>query len=326
MKHYANLALPQFKRGDFILVASHLANRIQSFKSGFIRSKGKVQGNITLAEKISQLTANDIKAAVTRKKHRIKPNYSNPGDQFLSTISTACIPVGHSNEAADYGRKQYMALWNLFGPPTEMLTFSPCGQTSFRIKLYADSKKHRIPSLDWTEDDCIFDLKIRIKTRLRYPDAGALEYQSIFQIIVEKLLKWDMNKKKGTEGIAGIVEAWGNTTEEQGRLTLHGHMLLWIKWFGPLRLKLFSEDINERNEAITELKDYISQVMSASYMGFEVDEHPKKDSTSDICYGELKQVSDQDLRDMRHKSKSIEKKELSLNVIYVVQPFQQMTY
>ena len=61
-------------------------------------SKGKVQGNITLAEKISQLTANDIKAAVTRKKHRIKPNYSNPGDQFLSTISTACIPFQEYRE------------------------------------------------------------------------------------------------------------------------------------------------------------------------------------------------------------------------------------
>ena len=115
-------------------------------------------------------------------------------------------------------------------------------------------------------------------------------------------------KKEGTEGIAGIVEAWGNTTEEQGRLTLHGHMLLWIKWFAPLRLKLFSDDINEKNKAICELKEYISQVMSASYMGFEVDEHFEKDSTSDICHGELKQVPDQTLRDMRHNRKSIENK------------------
>ena len=130
----------------------------------------------------------------------------------------------------------------------------------------------------------------------------------MFQIIVEKLLKWDMKKKEGTEGIAGIVEAWGNTTEEQGRLTLHGHMLLWIKWFAPLRLKLFSDDINEKNKAICELKEYISQVMSASYMGFEVDEHFEKDSTSDICHGELKQVPDQTLRDMRHNRKSIENK------------------
>ena len=308
LKHYARLSSPEFRRGDFLLVTCHIYNRIKSFQSGFIKSKGKIQGDITLAERVSKLTEDDLKAAVTRKKLRFKPNNLNTGDVFLNAVSTSCIPVGHSNEAADFGRKKYMALWNLKGPPSAFFTFSPCDECSFRIKLYADNKSHKLPSLNWSEDDCILDLKLRKSMRQRYPGAGALEYQSIFQIILEKLLKWDPKKKEGSEGIAGIVEAWGLTTEEQGRLTLHGHMLLWIKWFNYFRQKLFSDDLKEKNEAISELKEYIIKVMSASYMGLEIEDHPSKNSPEIKCQGELKQCSDQDLRDLRHKTKSYKNK------------------
>ena len=106
----------------------------------------------------------------------------------MQTISTSCAPVGRSNEAADYGRKQYISLWNYFGEVVVFLTLIPCDNCSFRIKNFATNTSHKIPSKEFTDGECIEDLKFRQCLRDTFPGDGTLEYQSIMQIVVENLL------------------------------------------------------------------------------------------------------------------------------------------
>lgn len=56
------------------------------------------------------------------------------------------------------------------------------------------------------------------------PVAGAHFFDFIVQIFITDVL----GVKSSHNGIFGHTEAYYGTVEQQGRLTLHLHMLLWI--------------------------------------------------------------------------------------------------
>ena len=58
-----------------------------------------------------------------------------------------------------------------------------------------------------------------------------MEYHSTMEIVMECLFGWDKKKQKGKPGVFGTVEAFCEAIKEQGRGTLHGHFLIWIKNF-----------------------------------------------------------------------------------------------
>ena len=53
---------------------------------------------------------------------------------------------------------------------------------------------------------------------------------------------------------------------------------------------------------------YVSEVMCSTYEGLEVEDHIINDENNNLCTKELEQVSDQKLRNMRHKTKCSEEK------------------
>ena len=129
-----------------------------------------------------------------------------------------------------------------FGTQAIFLTVSPCDECSFRIRLYATGKKHALPSLDCSDEECLADLNIQRNIHLQSPGACSLEYQSIIQIIVKEIIGWDKEKNIGTNGLFGIPIAYAITDEEQGRKTLHAHISIWIRSLNKLRKLLCSDD------------------------------------------------------------------------------------
>ncbi|MGQ7123504.1 hypothetical protein ACUN9Z_38170, partial [Escherichia sp. HC-CC4] len=65
--------------------------------------------------------------------------------------------------------------------------------------------------------------------------------------------------------IFGEILGWSDTTEEQGRKTLHSHILLFIASFDRLISMLWSASEEVRRRAKDELTKYIAQTMSSSY-------------------------------------------------------------
>jgi len=157
------------------------------------------------------------------------------------------------------------------------------------------------------ENALIFDSVFRSKLRINNPGACAREYNSIMQIIMEALIGWDFKEgKQGFFGIFGEVLGWSDTTEEQGRKTLHSHILLFIALFDRLITMLWSTSEEVRRKAKDELTKYIAQTMSSSYE--IVDEyytHEKKgkehEELNSLCRIIPKVVPDQTLRNMRHE-------------------------
>ena len=97
-----------------------------------------------------------------------------------------------------------------------------------------------------------------------------MEYQNAMDIVLRCLLGWDSKKQSGRCGIFGMVEAWIRADEEQGRLTLHGHWLIWIRGFNRLRSLMQDRDRETRKAATRKYIDYINSIMSTSLGDFEV--------------------------------------------------------
>ena len=74
------------------------------------------------------------------------------------------------------------------------------------------------------------DFKTRQDFRSDFPGLCAEEYSRIVDLVVKHLFSWDEASQSSTGmGLFGNVEAWCLATEEQGRKSLHGHILLFMK-------------------------------------------------------------------------------------------------
>ncbi len=117
--------------------------------------------------------------------------------------------------------------------------------------FYHCTFQHELPSLKGSEEDCIADFVLRKDARISYPGACSLEFQSIMQILMECLLRWDTKTQtaKG-KGILGTVIAFAGADEEQGRKTLHRHWQIWVKEINQtVRDSLFHKDTKTRTDA-----------------------------------------------------------------------------
>ena len=67
-------------------------------------------------------------------------------------------------------------------------------------------------------------------------------------------------------GVLGVLETYAMATDEQGRKTLHWHMLAWIKNFKRLRQDIFLPKNDPKRYAAREkFRDYVNKVISATY-------------------------------------------------------------
>jgi hypothetical protein len=110
-------------------------------------------------------------------------------------------------------------------------------------------------------------ISLQKNIRLNHPGACSLEFQSVMQILIECMLRWDIKKKtsKG-KGILGTVLAFFAANEEQGRKTLHCHWQIWVKEINKtLRNCLFHEDDTLRYIARKTICKQIDNVITASY-------------------------------------------------------------
>ena len=269
LEHYMRLSLNQFMRPDFILVCYHLWCRNASYKTGLIKCKSDYQGK-ALAEKISQLSVEDIKLASSELSHAQEHNEplisETPGTSFLQRITTSCKVLGHTTEAAKDARRKVYALTERFGSHSLFFTVTPDDECTFRVRMYANmGMEVCVPSVDCSESECFADFTLRQNKRLRYPGACSIYYQSVIQAVYE-LLGWDKNRnlKKG-KGVFGDPIAICHADEEQGRTTLHGHFLVWLKYFDEMRELLFHNDQEIQERARDIIRQYIDRHFCSDY-------------------------------------------------------------
>ncbi|NND76574.1 MAG: hypothetical protein HKN39_00125, partial [Flavobacteriales bacterium] len=298
--HYLHLSLPQFHRPDFVLVLFSILMRRQAFSSGVIKCKTRERGE-TLGNLFSKLTPD----AVALAANRANLNMGTPGlgGRFLSSVTTSCRPLGHSNEAAAFARKQYMAFCDTLGLPAIFFSVTPDDSMSFRIKVFVRSGNEvKLPSLNWSDEECILDFHLRERMRMSYPGICSLEFQSVMDFVWKHIIGWDRKEHKGKMGIFGVPIAACEADEEQGRKTLHSHWLVWIKDFNSIRSGSYSENSQQRKDCEKALKEFVNQAMCASYgKDFEISHVCKEETITKKVADIFEPVNNQVIRDARHK-------------------------
>lgn len=252
LRHLLNLSTRQFQEADFLLPLYDMKTRSDVGKMAFVRSilpsRILYNGDITTrAQAYGRVNSEDLQLACTYKMACAKaasvglpfppPPVSLNGlamDFFLD-ISISSTPMQHSQAAAIKNRQDVYAAHNSNGKSHLWFTISPADDLIFNIVWYALGPNAAQPYKDQLPSG-----EFRFKLLAKYPVAAALHFERVLQVVIERIVGWDQKKgrphKEG--GLFGVPKAWLRVVEEQSRLTLHAHFLIWIYGHGNLQGQL----------------------------------------------------------------------------------------
>jgi len=194
--------------------------------------------------------------------------------KLLNDIDCVAGRVNGTSTSKKILRNEIWSLISYIGAPSWFITFSPADVRS-PICIYWANTKTEIELGRLSRDE-----SMRVVTR--NPVAGA----RFFHFVVQMFLKHVLAVGSKHPGLYGNTKAYYGTVEQQGRLTLHLHMLLWIESaFTPQEIRekiqkddseftksllLYLESVN-RGEFMTGSMEYIkshveSQSKSPAYI------------------------------------------------------------
>ena len=173
--------------------------------------------------------------------------------QVLRDLDHVAGKVKGSTTSKKYMRNEIWSLIAFSGAPSWYITLSPADIQHPICIYYADSKEEFKPDL--------LPYNERIRMVCKNPVAGA----RFFHFMVETFITDVLGVGSNHRGLYGDTKAFYGTVEQQGRLTLHLHMLLWIKGcLNPqeMREKLLKSD-SEWNKKII---DWLESCHSGEFL------------------------------------------------------------
>ncbi|KAF7789842.1 hypothetical protein EIP86_000788 [Pleurotus ostreatoroseus] len=205
---------------SFALIAFNHEQIKNSSTGGFLLTKRK---DITaVADRLLNLNTGALDNLINRmqkSEEYVKPQTSEEQECYdlLKDLDYVNSHVDGSITNRKQMRSEIWALTSYLGAPSWFITFAPA-DVNHPIALYfADTNQKIMPTFK-TRDD-------RLRLIAQNPVAGA----RFFKMMSELFIKHVLGVKSGHRGIYGNTAGYYGTVEQQGRLTLHMHMLIWIK-------------------------------------------------------------------------------------------------
>jgi hypothetical protein len=125
-----------------------------------------------------------------------------------------------------YLRNEIWSLISYVGAPSWFITFAPADNKHPICLYYADNKETFSPDIR-PDNECY-------RLIANNPVASA----RFFHFMVQTFIKHVLGVDQDHPGLYGDTSAYYGTVEQQGRLTLHLHLLLWISGcFTPQELR-----------------------------------------------------------------------------------------
>jgi hypothetical protein len=192
-----------------------------------------------------------------------------PGHMFMKRLRSITGTLAHTQAAAQKARTNMLGMVMKWGLPSILFTVTPEDKVNLRIKIMATGKAalEDIPTSS-DNDNVLSEFLIDCSDiRHEFPGLCAVDFQNVIEITICYLIGWNPNGKVTKIGLFGDVEAWAMACEEQSRLTLHAHFLLWIKNWSSLLDGL--GDVTKRDQFVEIIKEFtkkgISTRMHATY-------------------------------------------------------------
>jgi len=136
--------------------------------------------------------------------------------QIINDLDHVAHHVQGSRTNRKYMHNEIWALTSFLGAPSWFITFSPADLNHPIALYYADQDLQIFPRV-YSKDD-------RFRLIANNPVAGACFFKFIVELFISSVLGFGGNHI----GLYGKTAGYYGTVEQQGRLTLHLHMLLWI--------------------------------------------------------------------------------------------------
>jgi len=152
---------------------------------------------------------------------------------LISDLDHVAGHVQGSVTSKKYMRNEIWSLISYLGAPSWFITFAPA-DNRHPIALYFADTKETFSPLILTDKQCY------------HLNAGnAVAGARFFHFMVQMFIKHVLGVDEDHPGLYGNTSAYYGTVEQQGRLTLHLHLLLWISGcFTPQEIRDKIMDVN----------------------------------------------------------------------------------
>jgi hypothetical protein len=150
-----------------------------------------------------------------------------------------------------------------FGQASIFLTVSFDDENSFLIQVMSGLVVDNIGDLSGITDEELHHRSLVRRTlRLNYPGICAINFEVLLEIVLEEVVGWDRKTDRSIvgKGLFGEVKAFMYCIEEQGRKSLHAHMLLWVEGYDKVMERIFFGKKKEQLEARRMLNKYQDNV------------------------------------------------------------------
>jgi hypothetical protein len=263
--HLARLSHGAFQTTEFSLVAYDLTECMRANKSAFVSCLQKMPDGHKRGEHFAKMTPEEMmlvacwKEECSKAQKKGQPQPPVPKSllrngitqQFLRNMTFATGKMRHTEE---FGRDARKRLWSIVaeeGKPSLFITINPDDTGSLLVHMLRPGGQI---------DDAIPPLTVRAAYLTHYPGASALAFERFLDVLIGVILGWDDVSKSATAvgGLFGHPRAFFMAIEEQGRLSLHDHILLWLHGHDQLRERLLQPGGPERLQA------YLDQTINAT--------------------------------------------------------------
>lgn len=246
----------------FPLIAFNHEQIQQATDSAFITTKRSKFTQVT-----QRLMGINLEVLENLSKRLNKGEYVKPQTddekacyELINDLDSVAHRVEGSMSFKKHMRNEVWSTIAYTGAPTWFITFAPADLKHPICLYYADTKTEFTPNLERKNDE-------KFALIAHNPVAGARFFHMMVQLFLKHILGVDAEH----DGLYGKTSAYYGTVEQQGRLTLHLHLMLWIKnSLSPqqIRDKIMSED-SEFKQRIVE---YLEGVHMGEFQTGDIDE------------------------------------------------------
>ena len=296
---------PVFQRPLFQLITYSMACKSKLLRSSRLQLRGKTDA----ANLADGLNKKDVISAINGRRLKNRYAGTDVSRRFLDAVDATGRALPHTNECTKVNRGKGEAMQHHFGMSSVFCTTTFDDENSFLMQVMAGTEiDDDTPIEDLTDEELSKRAKLRRDLRLKYPGLAAMNFEMKLEILMSEVIGWDMEKNcsNGKTGYFGKPYAIFFAVEEQGRNTLHVHMMIWIEGYSAVQKSfLHGTSAWERNDAEEVLKAYHQHCASTEFFPTQKRQILKAfDHECDVPILKRKVpqvVTDQELRNLRNK-------------------------
>lgn len=304
VKHLSKKSDRVFQTPLFQLILYSLKCKARLLALSRLQLKTKVDAK-NIAEGFS---GQDFSEACRGRRNGEYNRGSKVSKKVLDAVDAVAKALPHTADCAKKGRTCIESMMHYLGNGSLFLTATPDDENSILIQVLSDVRIDGDERAeDLTDDDLASRAKQREQIRFEYPGIAAMNFDAMLDVLFEEAICWDRDNKcpNGKKGLFGEVEGVAYAVEEQGRKTLHCHIILWIKGYSYLKRQMFFGDVHTQAQAKTTMARYCDRIAGTKFFPNKVQEIKKAFAHEcEVEVGERKipeTVPLQNLRWMRHK-------------------------